>query len=158
MSVSATWRLVVVRLCETVQVVRWLHLEARELASGLPSKRSRNMPLLAGIARSTLLGALPMHVQVGRIHGVALHVRAEGVHLVVIGRGRRVAHQIVVHKICVTAGHRVLIQRLLRVVDLGALVHDRVRYAHGLALRVWPSILFAGSSLILLLGRATRRT
>lgn len=35
-AVDATWRLVVVRLCETVQVVRRLHLEAGELpAAGL---------------------------------------------------------------------------------------------------------------------------
>lgn len=39
---------------------------------------------------------------------------------------------------------------------LVALVHDRVRHAHGLPLRVLPNVRFARRPWVLLLGRASR--
>lgn len=137
----ARW-LVVVRLRETVQVVRRLDLEARELAACLP-ELGGYMPLLAGVARGTFIGTFPVHVQIGRVHRIALHVRPQGVDLVVVRGGRRVAHQVVVHEVGVASGHRVLVERLLGVVYLCALVDHRVRHAHGLPLRILTSIRLA---------------
>lgn len=77
--------------------------------------------------------------------------------MIVVGSCVGLAHQVVVHEIGVAAGHRVLIDGLRGVVDLGALVRYGIGYAHRLPLWVLSRIRFTGSALILLLGCASRR-
>ena len=74
MTAVYAWRLIVVGFCETVHVTGGLGVEALELSSSMLTILSGKMPLLARIARRPLIGTFPVHIQICRIHCVALHV------------------------------------------------------------------------------------
>ena len=113
------------------------------------------MSLLIAIATRALVSrTLSMLVQVGRLHCVALHVRSHRVHLV-IGRRSAVTHQVVIYKVSISARHRILVDRLGRILQLARLMYNSVGNRHGLPLEI---LIFARRSLVLLLGRAARGT
>ena len=64
-------------------------------------------------------------------------------------------HQVVVHEVSVATGHRVLVDRLGRVLQLVRLVDHSIWHRHGLPLGL---LSFARSPLVLLLGCATGGT
>lgn len=148
-TVVHTWRLVVIRLCEVHhRVVRWRSMETRELSALRLTERSTKVSLLIG--RSLARSPLALHVDIGGIHRIALHIRTHIVDLVV-GHANALTHEVVVDEVSIATGHLVVLIHgllLLRVLQLGRLVGHGVGDVHGLALHV---VALAGCSLVLLL-------
>ena len=153
-TIYIAWWLIVVCLCKTVHVVLRGNLKAGKLPSWL-HERSTN-PLLTRIAICSAFHAFSLHVQISSIHCVALHVWSQVVHLV--SWVPWALHQIIIHKICISARHWVLVKRPLVIIDFRALVHDSIWHTNRMSLRICLLVLIANSSLVVLLRGASRCT
>lgn len=108
--------------------------------------------LVAVAVCASVCRSFPLHVQVGSVHGISLHIRPHGVDLV---GSIALADEVIVHKICIST------LQLIALVDLlgGALNLRRcVRYGIRRVHRLPHILALAGGPRVLLLGRAAGGT